>query len=102
MEITITEDKKNKILIVNAVANDKISKKDAATTATIETYLNNNNIKFGNCLKNDRVCNRDGNLNGEWRFTLPGVKKPVDNTTPSVVSSKGAKRTRKSSKPKDE
>ena len=102
MEITITEDKKNKILIVKAAANSNTIRKDSATTTTIETYLNNNNIKFGQCLKSDRVSNRNNKLSGEWRFTLPGAKKSVDKPTPPVVSSKDAKRTKNRSKSKDE
>ena len=102
MEIITTEDKKNKILIVTATANSNTIRKEKATTITIETYLNNNNIKFGECVKSDSVCNRNGKMSGEWRFNLSNKKKIVDNTPPPVVSSSSAKRTKTSSKPKDE
>jgi len=103
MKITTTEDKKNKILIVNATANGNTVKKERATTTTIETYLNNNNIKFGECIKSDSVCNRNGKMSGEWRFNLSNKKKIVDKPPSPVVSSNSAKRTKKtSSKPKDE
>jgi len=105
MNITITENKKNNTVVVQATADGDITKKDAASTGTIEAHLRENNIKFGKCLKNDSVCNRNGKMNGEWVFELDNNKKivvpvgkKVDKPTPPVVSSKGAKRTRKSSK----
>ena len=108
MNITITKNKKLNTVVVRATASGDVTKKDAAKTSTIEAHLIKNNIKFGKCLKNDSVCNRNGKMLGEWIFELNNdkigeiVEKSIDKPVKSVVSSKGAKRTKKSPKPKDE
>ena len=69
-----------------------------------------NKIKFGDCIKEDRVSNRNNKEKGKWVFkSIPGKtkktpvsKKTVDKTSENVVSSSRAKRTKTSSKPKDE
>jgi len=101
MNVQITEDKKNKKIIVDVSVNPDISKKDMANTINVIEYLNNNNIKFTHCLKEDFACNRNNKLSGQWEFAT-FAQKTVDKGPPPVVSSSRAKKTNKSSKLKDE
>ena len=101
MNIQITKDKKNKTIIVVATVSPDVSKKDAVNTLKVIEYLNNNNIKFKQCLKEDYASNRNNKMSGQWIFATT-EQKVVDKTPQTVVTSDRAKRTRKSSKSKDE
>jgi len=97
MRFQVTKDKKNKQIIVDATVNRDTGKKDMANTLMVKEYLNANNIKFGDCLKEDYACNRNNIPTGQWIFSMPNVQKTLDKPTESVVSSNRAKRTKKSS-----
>lgn len=67
----------------------------------INDYLKKSNIKVGKCLKKDNLNNMGDRLVAIWKYEVPS-KKVVDKTPKTVVTSDRAKRTRKSSKSKDE
>jgi len=88
MNISVTQ--KNGQLVVNASVNSNTDQKDSVYTRHVLDYLNKNGYKPGKCLKEDRACNRNNKMSGQWIFEL-------DKPSKSVVSSNRAKRTKKSS-----
>jgi len=87
MNVTTTTDKKNKQIIVNATVNPDVTKKDTANTALVMEFLNNNNIKVGECIEEGYACNRNGIIASKWVFLMPNEKRIVDKPTPPMIDS---------------
>ena len=102
IDFKVTKDKKNNLLKVNARVPDNDSDHWwVCEIEQVQKYLEENNIIYGECLKKDYACNHQPKWEAEFIFKLE-AKKELDKAPKSVVSSNRAKRTKRSSKPKDE
>ena len=102
IDFKVTKDKNNNLLKVAArVPNNDSDRWWVCEVEHVRKYLKENNITHGECLKKDYACNHQPKWEAEFVFELE-TKKKLDKAPIPVVSSNRAKRTKRSSKPKDE
>jgi|ETNvirnome_6_100_1030635.scaffolds.fasta_scaffold05128_2 hypothetical protein len=106
MNFTVTKENGEIIVTVNLpkLKKDPVTRRDSNRTILrqehVMNFLREQKISVGGCIQKNDLDNMGDNLTAIWKFKAP--QKKLDTKTSVVVSSRGAKRTKKSLKPKDE